>query len=182
MVVLKYFLSHNLAHRAHAIVLIRHDHCIEGHEVGNWWQTSLTSGSSHRPVIYNVLKSSSALCPTLLWHCTKPTSLLILQSGRHYRPLYWFGSVWRMQISHWLGAGSLKHKSEYRAPAELLIALHILCLVSLNQSDCTEVSCRYLYPFDKKKRLGWTKRFAITLWNLVWHMNPTIVLHFIIGM
>ena len=55
---LKYFLSHNLAHRAHAIVLIRHDHCIEGHEVGNWWQTSLTSGSAHRPVIYNVLKSS----------------------------------------------------------------------------------------------------------------------------
>ena len=100
LVVLKYFLSHNLAHRAHAIVLIRHDHCIEGHEVGNWWQTSLTSGSAHRPVIYNILKSSSALCSTLLWHCTKPTSLLILQSGRHYRPLYWFGSVWRMQISH----------------------------------------------------------------------------------
>ena len=100
LVVLKYFLSHNLAHRAHAIVLIRHDHCIEGHEVGNWWQTSLTSGSTHRPTIYNVLKSSSALCPTVLEHCTKPTSLLILQSGRHYGPLYWFGSVWRMQISH----------------------------------------------------------------------------------
>ena len=53
LVVLKYFLSHNLAHRAHAIVLIRHDHCIEGHEVGNWWQTSLTSGSTHQPTIYN---------------------------------------------------------------------------------------------------------------------------------